>query len=241
MKHTLLSSLALVALAAFVAVTAVQAEDPPAATPTPGPAPFILQAVEEKYSTEAAKGEALVTKAEGEAAGMRKTAADARLKAYREKLAEFTKAGDFDKAVAVKARIEQLEKEPGAVGEKTPKRARPKDAVKFNGHWYALIKEPATWHVAKRKCEEMGGHLACATNAKEAEFLARLCGETCTFVGASSEEHPNEWQWVNGAHGFTGFSVEIRPDPEAMFLAFDHKWLNGRSGTKCAFICEWDK
>lgn len=75
------------------------------------PSPFVLPSVEDKYASAASTAEAVVAKAEAEAAKLRKAAAEIRLKAYKDRLAEVTKSGDFDKALAVKARIEELEKE----------------------------------------------------------------------------------------------------------------------------------
>lgn len=66
-----------------------------------------LPAAEEKFATD-------VAKADAESAKIKHAAAETRLKAYREALTAATKAGDFDKAMQIKARIEELEQEPEA-------------------------------------------------------------------------------------------------------------------------------
>ena len=66
-----------------------------------------LTGAEEKFAAE-------VVKADAEAAKVKHAAAEVRLKAYREALTAATKAGDFDKAMGLKARIEELEQEPTA-------------------------------------------------------------------------------------------------------------------------------
>ncbi len=208
--------------------TTVWAQEPTA----PSVEPVILQAAEDKYSSE-------VTRAEAELAKVRKAAAAVRMKAYKDRLTEVTKTGDFNRALGLKARVDQLETEKEGEPTKTTKRPRPKETVKFQGHTYALIKEPATWHVAKQRCEEMGGHLVCLEDPKEVEFIVRLAGPLVLWTGASDEFSEGDWRWVTG-RAMTGLTIEIRPDSEAHFLVFDRKWLNGRSGTRCAYVCEWE-
>ena len=193
------------AIAILFSTSSLMGDDTkPAATPAPATpaaaipeiAPFLLPSVEEKFASEAAKADAATAKAEQEATKAKKAAAEIRLKAYKDKLAEITKTGDFDKAQQVKARITQLENEPEGEShkpEKPTKRPRPKDTVKFGGHTYALIKEPATWHVAKLRCEEMGGHLVCIESDKEAEFVSDLCAKGSYWLGASDEEQEGAW------------------------------------------------
>lgn len=77
-------------------------------------------------------------------------ASQERVKALKSALADATKAGDFDAATELKTRLAEAESAGGV-------KPRPKNTVKFGGHEYALIEDKATWHVAKRRCEEMGG------------------------------------------------------------------------------------
>lgn len=225
----------------LIGISTSHADDPQPATPAP--APFILQSVEETYSSTIAKAEAEVAKAEAEVAKARKAAGAIRLKAYKDRLVEVTKTGDFEKAQAVKTRIEQLEKDPESELEKptkAPKRPRPKDTVKFGGHTYALIKEPATWHVAKRRCEEMGGHLACLETSKEAEFVATLCGDEKSWVGATDEETEGKWLWVNGSHApLPPNGVNGDNGLSHCLVWFEGKWHDATSGMRFAYVCEW--
>ncbi|MHC4253655.1 MAG: protein kinase domain-containing protein, partial [Planctomycetota bacterium] len=50
----------------------------------------------------------------------------------------------------------------------------PADAAKFGGHWYKLFPEPTTWHDAKRRCEEAGGHLVTITSKEENDLVVSL-------------------------------------------------------------------
>lgn len=198
--------------------------------------PFVLPAVEERYASESTKLDATVAKS-------KKTAADARLKAYKDALVQATKSGDFDKAQAVKARIEQLEKEPDTEPVKAPKKPRPKDTVKFGGHSYALIKEPATWHVAQRRCEEMGGHLLVIDNLPESQFAIRLADGSTAWVGATDEEAEGKWVWVNGRDNGYFPPHQINSDDGAShFLAvYRNEWHDMAVGQRQIYICEWDR
>ncbi|HVV99784.1 MAG TPA: C-type lectin domain-containing protein, partial [Planctomycetaceae bacterium] len=100
-----------------------------------------------------------------------KEAYETRLKTYRSILAAATKAGDFDRATAVKAKIEEIEAERDEIGEAPAGKKKatkiPRDALAFGGHHYLIVDEQRTWHVAKRRCEEMGGHLATINTPEE--------------------------------------------------------------------------
>ncbi|MFO1040986.1 MAG: hypothetical protein U0941_04325 [Planctomycetaceae bacterium] len=91
------------------AAIAIAQETPPTA---PAVEPAVLQAAEEKYASEVGKAEAALAKVKREAATLR-------LKAYKDRLAEITKSGDFNKALTFKARIDQLEAEPEVSPTKT--------------------------------------------------------------------------------------------------------------------------
>jgi Lectin C-type domain len=216
----------------LICCTAAAAEDA---------APFLLPSVEDTFSSESAKGDALVAKAEAEAAALRKTAAANRLKAYKARLAEVTKAGDFDKAQAVKARIEQLESEPESKPAKPAKRPRPKDTVRFGGHSYALIKELATWHVAKQRCEEMGGHLVCINNGKESAFVAALCDKQLVSIGATDELDGVSLINVDGTAPAFHVPLPTKMPLEHWVMWDGSRFLIWQAGGMAAYVCEWDR
>lgn len=215
------------------------------------PVPFVIQSAEDKFASAASTAEAAVAKAEAEAAKARKAAAEIRLKAYKDRLAEVTKTGDFDKAIAVKARIEQLEKDSETAMEKTdnggskPKRPRPKDAVKFGGHWYALINDKAPWHVAKRRCEDMGGHLVTIDTPAERIFVESLCTATeWTWAGGTDEIDEGHWVWINGKPITTTDWIEMDLSDEQHYLGFNRitkKWYDCNEEHRTNYVCEWDR
>jgi hypothetical protein len=76
---------------------------------------------------------------------------------------------------------------------------RPADAVSFNGHWYKVVEEDTSWHEAKKRCEAVGGYLACIETKAEQEFVAKLANGRYLSLGATDEGHEDTWTWVNGA------------------------------------------
>lgn len=170
---------------------------------------------------------------------VQKATAD-RVKVMKQVMTETTKSGDLAAANEIKARIESAEA-AGAV------RAKPKETVSFGGHEYALIAEKTTWHVAKRICEEMGGHLVCVDSTQEQQGLTALCGTEPVWIGATDEEKEGQWEWV------TGGSIDLTVAPilrgkfeneggiEHAVVSAGGTWNDIACGSRFAFVCEWDK
>lgn len=167
---------------------------------------------------------------------VQKATAD-RVKVLKQALSEATKSGDLETANEIKARIESAEKAGGT-------RAKPKDTVKFGGHEYALIETKATWHVAKRICEEMGGHLATIENPAEGEGLLEMArnSKQSVWLGASDEEQEGEWTWVTVAPVKIEFRQDNHGDAEHYlgYYVDAGTWSDMGDG-RVVFICEWDK
>jgi hypothetical protein len=157
-----------------------------------------------------------------------------RVKLLKAVLSDATKAGQFDALVALREKIAIAEKE-------ATRKPKPKNVVKFGGHEYALIEDKVTWHVAKKLCEEMGGHLAALKSAEEVAFgfaIYQKYGEII-WLGATDEEKEGEWRWVDGTL-LTGTVFDERKG-EPNHLAFgEGKMVDGRAGARCAFLCQWD-
>ena len=162
-----------------------------------------------------------------------------RVKILKGALSDATKAGDFDAATELKARVAAAET-AGAV------RAKPKNVVKFGGHEYALIEDKATWHVAKRMCEEMGGHLAIINTPQESQFLISICGKHDAWVGASDEASEYQWTWIDGAKCSDAIKATWRLTDETgeqhnlLWFTPDQQWAAGRGGARVAYLCEWE-
>lgn len=157
-----------------------------------------------------------------------------RLKVLRQVLTDATKAGDFDAAMSVKALVTAAE-EAGAT------RPKPKNVVKFGGHEYALIEEKVTWHVAKKRCEEMGGNLACMESQDELNAIRSLCVSTKlnAWLGASDEESEGDWKWITGKSVQFAFRHDNSGDAEHYLAWYGGSWED-IGDTRFAFVCEWD-
>ncbi len=181
-----------------------------------------------------------ITKAQSEFDRAKAKAMEVRQKAYRDALAAATRAGDFDTAAAIKLAISEFE----VNGELVTKRSKPKDLVKFEEHEYAVIREPLSWHIAKRVCEEMGGHLATINSTREQEFLVKTClaAKTECWLGATDEHEEGKWLWVDGSIAdSTKFEVDNYNGSEhSIYCALDGVFRDMYSGKRYAYVCEWD-
>ena len=159
-----------------------------------------------------------------------------RVKVLKLAMTEATKSGDLDAANEIKARLELSEKSGGF-------RDRPKTTAKFGGHEYALINESITWHLAEKRCREMGGHLVCVNSPQEEKFVMELCGKTLAWMGANDEETEGTWVNVDGTPAtFSNPRVDNDLDREHS-MSYDgnggfQDWL---SGGRCGYVCEWEK
>ena len=159
-----------------------------------------------------------------------------RVKVLKTALTDATKGGDFDAATEIKARLAAAETAGGV-------RPKPKNTVKFGGHEYAVIEEKVTWHLAKRICEEMGGHLAIIETPMESEALLTLCRQAkqSVWIGATDEAKEGDWKWLNGMPVKIEFRNNNNLDLEH-YLSFymDANGWDDLANSRIAFLCEWD-
>lgn len=162
-----------------------------------------------------------------------------RLAALKKVLSDATKAGDFNAATEVKARLDVAEKD--GVWQ-----TKPSNVEKFGGHEYAFFLLGSNWHAAKRKCEQMGGHLITIESPRELEFLNRLCEKKhIVWLGACDHEKDDHYVWLNGSPFNISQNVELDRDTDGAADALCYHassgmikdWYSG--GTLC-YVCEWD-
>ena len=94
--------------------------------------------------------------------------------------------------------------------------AIPDDASAFEGKRYKIFSEHLSWHGARIRCEELGGHLAIVRNERQNEFLKSLAAPTnlrFLWLGASDEQRGR-------ALGVAGWH---RPVVSAMGLGSAHE------------------
>jgi hypothetical protein len=177
-----------------------------------------------------------VNKADGiRLVAVQRASAD-RIRVLKQCLADITKAGDFEAATAVKGRIEAAE-QAGAV------RPRPKDAVKFGNHSYAMIEDGAPWHVAKRRCESMGGYLMIVDTPAEIELLTQLCKTKDAWLGCTDEDEEGVWMWINGVQAdSSAFTLDNHSGMEhgLIWTGNVKRPSDQTMDRRHPYVCEWN-
>jgi hypothetical protein len=119
----------------------------------------------------------------------------------------------------------------------------PADATLFNGKWYRVYLERATWKAAKTKCERLGGQLAIVPDETTHAFIRALSKDLELWLGGF-EKLEGLWEWVDGTPmNFKGWAAT---QPDAGYgLQMLKTWRGGWGDTDNAdrgvigYICEW--
>lgn len=131
----------------------------------------------------------------------------------------------------------------------SPVRGHPPDAKRFGDHWYKVFTGYMPWDQAKKRCEEMGGYLACVETAKERQFLANRANGKVLWLGGGDAKQEGRPVWLNGKRVVLRL---VDNTPIRDYIAFN------RGGTlSCrrmsgeeqdfpqkktqGFICEWNR
>jgi hypothetical protein len=113
-----------------------------------------------------------------------------------------------------------------------------------------MIPVPMTWHVARRECEELGGHLARVESLSENRFLWQRWGGPGTNWNVDGSDELQEGSWIFGNGEpltFTNWQSD-QPDDGRGSLG-EHcyavnppegKWIDHHTGVRIISICEWD-
>jgi len=167
----------------------------------------------------------------------------------------YTQAGQIDDANAVDQELQafritgQIYKTlpESKIGQQTDNEI-PIDAVAFEGHHYKYFADKSTWHVARAKCEKMGGHLICIGNAREDSFAVQLIDRahaSGAWIGATDEEVEGKWLWVNGEPFYYTHWGPRQPDNtngvEDVGEILYGTWNDMVEGKRQGFLCEWDR
>ena len=130
-----------------------------------------------------------------------------------------------------------------------------KNILVFNGHRYRLVEEHLSWDDAKKRCEEMGGHLLVIDDRFEQNFIQtalngyhdrnpQLPEGTCVWLGVSKNKD-KKWIAVTGKEQVYSAWYVLEPRDHYSYARVDIKgqWITGESARKekTFFICEWEK
>jgi hypothetical protein len=109
-----------------------------------------------------------------------------------------------------------------------------------------MIEDTATWHVAKKRCEEMGGHLATIETPEEEAFVLSLMDTIPVpfWLGATDEESEGDWRWIDGAVVKLSHPV-LDNDRNAEHCLYASKNAGGfsdvLSGLRFAYLVEFNR
>ncbi|MDB5388980.1 MAG: C-type lectin domain protein [Planctomycetaceae bacterium] len=170
-----------------------------------------------------------------------------RLAVLKKALSEATKAKDEDAIEALKEKVAAGDKEKAAKA-KPASTTRPENAVRLGTHEYAVIPDKLTWHMAKKRCEELGGHLVTFESPEEQDLALRAGKITNAplWIGATNEANLTEWTWVNGSSVKVDDFAKLDDTSRETIscgIAYSNEnrtWSDSNLGNHFGFICEWD-
>jgi hypothetical protein len=129
----------------------------------------------------------------------------------------------------------------------------PADAVHFHGHWYAYYPEKVSfWNDAKRRCQELGGYLACVRSPEEQDFVLKLTNKQNAWLGGYNDDK-SKWFWLTGEPITEFYWAPTQPDdgpnvflqllPTYRFSKEEKCWADvarhQQQVWSAGFICEW--
>lgn len=185
-------------------------------------------------------------------------------KALKDEVDRLSKAGKPEEAVAVKKlqgslRDRVVVRAERKMGPPNPAQA---GAVEWNGHKYKVFNERLSWHDAKKRCEEMGGHLVIIENEKEQLAIVDLLVKIGiavdntnqnwdgVWIGATDEVKDGQWLWVDGSPVLYHNWLPGEPSNNVGPVNFPAILIHRRGGwddrpdsnpDTPAFICEWEE
>jgi len=88
--------------------------------------------------------------------------------------------------------------------------------LEYEGHTYYISKKSATWHVAKKICEENGGHLVTITSTQENDAIIKSIEEhkidKDIWIGYTDEKKEGKWIWITGEESAFTYWDKEQPD-----------------------------
>jgi serine/threonine protein kinase len=134
----------------------------------------------------------------------------------------------------------------------------PSDASVFKNHAYKFFPEVLSWHQAKNRCEEMGGHLAKIESEAENNFviglakngISRLSNFDGVWLGATDERFEGQWKWFDGTNltfkNWAKGQPNNKQTSEHFLLLWlsDGGWVDQPNESKqhtAYFVSEWDR
>jgi hypothetical protein len=163
------------------------------------------------------------------------------IRSYEKGLSSARAARD-EAAVAYLSKAIELTKQAGFVVKPAPP-----DATMFEGHGYMFLQPNLTFHAARKRCEELGGHLVTIESPGEADFLVKTWGKDRNFlIGAGDFVEEGDYRWLDGTpfdpQGYGTRFRNVRGFQHAIAWQFElQQWSDIAEGYPLEYICEWER
>ena len=127
------------------------------------------------------------------------------------------------------------------------------DIAVFKGHRYKLFIEELSWEDAKKRCEDLGGHLLVIEDNNEHEFIRKAMGDFAAanphlpkmwhaWLGMTYDKERKKWFSLNGKpQTFSSWELKRENDERAAMRQTNGNWFSIPDGMKHYVICEWDE
>lgn len=141
------------------------------------------------------------------------------------------------------------ELEPDPVAPRRRKNPGISGTSRFQGHRYLLVETAVTWNVAKKRCEEMGGHLLRIESKAEQQFTETLLRSGSSYsywLDGSDDEKENSWVFTDNRPlpFFNWYKNRPNNTNKGQHCLRIYRergtWEDAEAGWYCGFICEWD-
>ncbi|HIK59785.1 MAG TPA: hypothetical protein EYF98_03745 [Planctomycetes bacterium] len=178
-----------------------------------------------------------------ELAGAEKKAKEELIETLEKAKANARDKGDSEGLMALTEALDQLAEGKLPHSRTFLKNSPDKEATKFKGHSYKVFsneEDRVPWPVARKRCRQKGGYLACVESREELDFLVNLLGNSLGgWVGGSIGDDA-VWSWVTGESVDHSLWHENEPNrEEVVFLRPDYGLGDALAGFRWRYICEW--
>jgi len=189
-----------------------------------------------------------LSEAPDELAGAEKKAKEELIETLEKAKANARDKGDTQGLLALTETLDQLAEGQLPHSRTFLKNSPDKGAMKFNGHSYKVFsseEDRVPWPVARKRCRQKGGYLACVESREELDFLVGLLGATpsVSWVGGSNSHATRGdagWSWLTGEMinpSLWGKGQPQAQDRDALFLLLGLG--DALAGFRWHYICEW--
>lgn len=97
----------------------------------------------------------------------------------------------------------------------------PDTAMEFIGNSYAHYTERVTWEQAKKKCEDLGGHLVIINSKEENDFIVKTLFGDKEWAGPTYQDSQ---KWIGAYENPDGIIVWVSPNGKKVSETYNNWW-----------------